>query len=246
MKCPQCGHDVRDHERNCPVCQRDCGYPNVRAAERPEEVRALEERLRSAEAAAAARGCESVLVEFRNAARSSLAVLCQSLSKVMKLVSSDNELYASFYQLVGLGARRPEDTEIEMQRLLADDILFPYYREEIRFAALSLDGQGVVRFGECSLVLTEETIRDRTTVFEENSLYFCSRRGLGVRAHSVPPGFRASWSRREQLAAAKLEPALQPAMSAPDFVDVILKGGKPPNKSGARASHCRRRCRISG
>jgi hypothetical protein len=73
----------------------------------------------------------------------SRAVLCRSLNQVFELAASDNVLYASFYQLVGMGARRPEETEIEKQRALTDDWLFPYYKESIRFAALSLDGHGV-------------------------------------------------------------------------------------------------------
>jgi len=59
---------------------------------------------------------------------------------VQELVSSDNVLYATFYQLVGMGARRPEDTQTDLERLIADDIIFPYYKHEIRFAALSLTG----------------------------------------------------------------------------------------------------------
>jgi hypothetical protein len=229
MKCPKCGEDVRDHERNCPVCNHDCGYPNVRAAERPEEIRALEERLRMAEAAAASRGCSSVLADFRGAVGSSEAVLCRNLSTVMSLISKDDELYASFYQLVGMGARRPAETPVERQRALADDILFPYYRDQIRFAALSLNGRGVPHFGDCSLVLKELPIQDRATVFEENSLYFCIERDLGLKRHTSPPGYRARWSHRDELAAAKLESALQPGTQAVGFAGIIMK---PVAKSG--------------
>ncbi|MDP2997230.1 MAG: hypothetical protein Q8N47_07065 [Bryobacterales bacterium] len=127
----------------------------------------------------------------------------------MHLLSSDNELYASFYDLVGMGARRPEDTIVERQRLLTDDILFPHYRDKIRFAALSLDGRGATRWGECSLMLREMPIEDRTTVFEENSVNFALKRTLGVAKPTVPPGHRAVWDRRDQLAASKLEHTLR-------------------------------------
>ena len=146
----------------------------------------------------------------------------------MRLLSSDNELYASFYDLVGMGARRPEDTVIELRRLITDDILFPHYRDKIRFAALSLDGRGATRWGECSLVLREKTIEDRTTVFEENSVGFTRKRKLGVEKPTVPPGYRAVWDRRDQLAAAKLEHALRPGMQPQAFAGVMLKEGSSP------------------
>lgn len=205
------------------MCDHDCGYPNVRAAERPEEIRALEERLRIAEATAASRGCGPVLADFRRAVRSSEAVLCRNVSTVMSLISSDDELYASFYQLVGMGARRPAETPVEIQRTLADDMLFPHYQDEIRFAALSLNGRGVPHYGDCSLVLKELPIQDRATVFEENSLYFSMKRDLGLNRYTLPPGYRARWSRRDELAAAKLESALQPGTQADDFAEVIMK-----------------------
>ncbi|MGH9719501.1 MAG: hypothetical protein ACRD8O_04770 [Bryobacteraceae bacterium] len=131
----------------------------------------------------------------------------------MKLVSNDNELYASFYDLVGMGARRAEDTTLELQRLLADDILFPQYRNEI------------TRFGDCSLTLKEASIDERTTVFEENSLYFCIRHNLGIRRPAVPMGFRATWSRRDELAAAKLEPGLQASTKPEEFARVLTRLG---------------------
>ena len=230
MQCPHCHGEIRDSERNCPVCGHDCGYPNVRAAQRPEEMDALAQRLHAPEASATARGCIDVFSQFRRAVASSKAVLCRSLSKVMELVSSDNELYASFYQLVGMGARRPEDSTTERDRLIADDLLFPYYREQIRFAALSLDGRGATSWGDCSLVLRDIAIRDRATVFEENSLYFCSARGLGV-GRPVPPGYRAVWGERDQLAAAKLEALLKPGMQPREFPGILLKtSGKPPRE----------------
>ncbi len=227
MKCPKCGHDVRDSERFCPVDQYDCGFPNVRAAQKHEEIRALEERFQRAQEFAAGQGCSAVLNLFQDAVQSSQAVICRSLSIVKNFVSSDNELYASFYQLVGMEARRPEDTSTEYRRLVADVLLFPYYFEQIRFAALTLDGRGATGWGDCSMALREAPIRDRATVFEENSLYFSERMDLGVN-RPVPPGYRATWDRREKLAAAKLASFLRPDMTPAEFPQVILRPAATP------------------
>jgi hypothetical protein len=222
MDCKKCHAEIRDWERLCPVCQSDCGYPNVRAAQKPEELQALTERLRDAELAATARNCEKTLEQFREAVRASKAVRCLSLDQVKSLVSSDNQLHASFYQLVGMSARRPENTAVDKARLVADALLFSYYMDQISFAALSLDSRGVSSFGQCSVTLRDSSIRERSTVFERNSLRFCEEHGLGV-AKSVPPGYRATWDQRDHLAAAKLEASLDPGMQRSDFPGVLLK-----------------------
>jgi hypothetical protein len=164
-----------------------------------------------------------LLLAFQAAVSSAQAVICRGLGKVKDLISNDNELYASFYQLIGSGARRPEKTTVERERLLADDLLFPFYKEEIRFAALSLDGLGAVEYGPCSIVLKDTAIRDRATVFEENSLVFCQEKKLGFGA-PVPSGFRAAWKQRELIACAKLFSRIQPGTVEEDFPGILISG----------------------
>ena len=221
MTCPECGNGVRKHERNCAVCDADVGYPNVRAAQDAGEISALERRVEEASRLCANRGCGALLGEFLNAVRTSRAVLCRSLHQVMALLSSDNEIYAAFYAQVNARIRRPEETLVERERLIADNLLFPYFHEEIRFAALSLDGRGVGHYGACALVLSELAIKHRATVFEKNSVEFCRERKLGV-GKPVPCGFRAVWQERGKLAAAKLHNRLDPNRDSSQFAGVLL------------------------
>jgi hypothetical protein len=223
VNCPRCDTDVRESERLCPACSKDLGYPNVRVAKQAVEKIALGERYRNALSFAGSHSYTDVLVRFQSALRSSQAVLCRSISKVKELMSNDNELYASFYKLVGAGARRPEKSVIERERLLADQLLFPYYGPEIRFAALSLDGTGVTEYGSCSMVLKDATISDRATVFEENSLEFCHARKLGF-GNPVPPGYRADWDDRERLGCAKLYARLGPSTDDRSFPKILSSG----------------------
>ena len=222
MKCPKpkCDANVREHEANCPACYQFVGHPNVRAAQKTDEQRALAQRLKRAEATAAARGAGDVLAAFRRAVQGSQAVLCRSLSQVMALVSSDSAMYASFYDLVGAGIRRPEDSEVDRERLQADALLFPHYQKEIRFLALSLNGRGATSYGRCSVVLKDLAIRDRATVFEGNSLDFCKNNGF---RRPLPLGCKATWDKRDELAAAKLEPLLQPHMRDQQFAEILLR-----------------------
>lgn len=175
---------------------------------------------------AESRGCLKIVERFRAAVDHSRAVLCRSLGQVLSLVSSDNELYATFYGLVRAEARLPEDTLIERERLLADDLLFPHYKDAIRFAALSLDGKGVTQYGRCSVVLADASIRRRATVFEKNSVDFCREQALGfsspAKSVRIPAGHRAIWEERGKLAAAKLESAITPATPEQGFPEILL------------------------
>jgi hypothetical protein len=239
MNCGFCGNHIRAHERNCPVCDTDAGYPNVRAAEAAEERAALAERNSAADRGCAADGRSSILAQFRTAVKASKAVLCRSVSQTLKLISTDNELYTSFYLEVEAEARRPEETLVENDRLIADDLLFPHYRHHIRFAALSLNGWGVRQYGKCSITLADLAIAHRSTVFEKNSLEFCREFKLGA-GTGIPPGYRASWTDREKLASAKLHRQLRltdiertferrllrdmPGIAPPDFIEVHIYG----------------------
>lgn len=224
MTCPRCNEESRESERICQSCGKDLGFPNVRACNDLTEKKALDERYKAALSVAGKGSYMGVLVEFQDALKSSKAVICRSISKVKDLIFSDNELYATFYQLVGAGARRPEKNIADRERLVADDLLFPHYRHEIRFAALSLDGLGATFYGNCSMVMKDIAISDRATVFEENSLNFCKTRDLGVNRH-VPPGYRALWNDRELLGCAKLYSQLDSKTERNSFAKIVLSGG---------------------
>jgi len=109
MNCHLCNTIVPSFARNCPVCQADVGFPNVRAAQAIEEQKAIDERLADAEVSARSRVIESELNNFGIAVLKSKAVIARNIGIVAKLVSSDTELYASFYQQVGAEVRLPEE-----------------------------------------------------------------------------------------------------------------------------------------
>lgn len=221
--CPQCREEAKLFERFCLTCGFDLGFPNVRMAAHPAEVAALAKRVEESTLGAHAKGCASIISDFASAAKASFAVLSRSFNKIQEMVSTDNELYASFYQLVGAGAKRPLTTVVEFERQIADDLLFPYYREHIRFAALSLDGSGPAGYGDCTVSLKDVAVKNRATVFEENSLTFCRRFGLGF-GRPVPRGHRAVWSDRDKLATAKLAATLSANTGTDEFAEKLIDG----------------------
>ena len=224
MNCTYCedGPAIADHETRCPRCARHIGFPNVRAARRRQERRALAQRYRTASVDATERGCKEVFTEFCHQVNYAHAIVCRPLAVAHALLSSDNSLYTTFYKLVEAGTRRPEQNKFDRTRMTIDGVLFPHYHEEIHFAALSLTNSGVTSFGECSLVLQDDAIGHRATVFEENSFDFIMQQNIAVGAE-IPPGHRATWRSRVRLAAVKLAHTLSHDTPTADFPGILLR-----------------------
>jgi hypothetical protein len=136
----------------------------------------------------------------------------------LSLLEDENALWRSFYDQVDSGLRRPQETPVEDERSLADERLFPKYRNNICFAALSLDGLGPAYYGTCCVTFEETVVAHRASVFEENSLNLVRN----LKFAPPPPGFRASWERRGELAAAKLGPRIELGISKSAFGGLLM------------------------
>ena len=226
MRCPNhdCAADVPEHERHCVVCDSDAGYPNVRAASQPEELAALQDRADEARVYAESEGIGQVLDEFREAAGGAKAVVAMPVAKLSELVSSDNALYRSFYKDIEAGNRIPESNEWDPIRQSADALLFPHYHPELKFGALALDGLGVAHFGGVSVTLRDGMIRERASVFEENTVDFVRKHRIVV-GDPLPKGYRAKWESRGELAAAKLARKIVNSMTRDEFPNLLRDGG---------------------
>lgn len=226
MKCPnrRCRFEIAPHLVRCVVCGADVGFPNVRAAEDPREKAALTDRYKQAVAESRMRKCEPKVRAFLHAVNNSQAVINRSLGAVSHLCSSDTELYSTFSKSVGAEARLPQNNAWDIGRASVEGALFPEYRDEIRFGTLTINGQGAKGYGEVSVLLKDESIRTRTTVFEENPFTFMRRHDI-VAGAAIPPGYRAIWADRGQLAVAKLEAKLSPTTPNGDFAGLLLGTG---------------------
>jgi len=179
--CEFCGFEVTSYLDRCPHCARPSRFPNVIQASKAEEKDALAVRYKAAQNEAKTRGVESLVQQFKEAvAQHSQAIIAKDLEVIKRLADSEKELYATFYSLVEAGIRIPNDTRWDKYRGIVDEALFPYYKKHIRFAALSLDDKGLINWGECSLVLRDDMIAHRATVFEENSILFVGKHHIGL------------------------------------------------------------------
>ncbi|HXU30658.1 MAG TPA: hypothetical protein VN851_08795 [Thermoanaerobaculia bacterium] len=223
--CEFCGYSVPLAVSVCPHCGQPCRFAsNVRAALFPEEKEALDRRYRKAKMEAEGRGCRQVLTAFEAAVRGSQSVISRPLREADRLAVSERELYSTYYQQVHAEHRSPSSDDWDRRRRIADEALFPGYKESIRFAALTLDGEGVASYGGdepdgfCFLVLRSEMIAQRATVFEDNSTLVYERHGS-----PLPPGLRAAWEDRGKLAVAKLSDSFTADTLEERFPGILLQ-----------------------
>jgi len=138
-----------------------------------------------------------------------------------RLSASDKELFPSYYGMLKGEVRLPHGNVWDGLRGVADEALFPGYKEHIRFAALSLDDLGVTNYGECSFVLREPMIAHRASVFEENSTLFLKKHG-----YELLPGYRAAWEDRAKLCVAKLAKEVKATTLSEHFPRLLLAQGR--------------------
>lgn len=227
MTCPSCAESMPETVTECPHCGRPSLFPNVIAATKPEEETALAVRVAQSYAEAGARGTTDKVNEFAAALAAGEAVINRYFGELFRLGWSDDQIYSTYYQRVNAGMQLPEGDSWNRLRGIADSILFgDKNKASIRFAALSLDGIGLEKFGECSMTLKTPMIAHRASVFEENSVVFMERHDIGGRhKFVVPPGFRAPWGQYVALCLAKLTGKLLPDTPSGAFPGILLFSG---------------------
>jgi hypothetical protein len=220
--CPQCSLDVPVHVDRCVGCGGDVGFPNVRAASRSDVTAALDQRYQAAKADGAKRGVGVILDALEQRLQKSEAVICKPWGVIQTLLLRDSRLLQTFHQDIEAEARLPEANEFDVARVGVDATFFPYYHDRVRFAALSINGNGSTAYGGGCLVLKEESIAKRATVFQENTLMFVRR--TGHPAGQPPPiGNTATWPNRAKLGIAKLAERVQRGTTEDDLQALVLK-----------------------
>lgn len=223
VQCEYCGCSFPQHCNSCPHCARPGLFPNVRAAQASEEAADLDRRYQTALKSACDRGCELVIRDFEQAVQGARAVIARSFHEVFRIATSDNEMCATYYQLVRAQVKLPTGDKWDALRRAADSIVLPGYAEHIHFGALSLDANGLTNYGDCFLVLREDMTAHRASVFESNSTLFVERRG--IQGGAVPSGYRAPWDAKSKLCVAKLADGLQPDTLPTQYAGLVLQNG---------------------
>ncbi len=221
MNCTFCNNKIPPSVSRCPHCAQPSLFPNVNIAS--EEQSFLKARYEQATTDALCSGTAANIDDFERALDKSFAVVNRSLSELERLAGSEFEVYATYYHL-SESIRLQQGEEFDSLRQAADSIFFTGFREEIRFAALSLNSNGLSNYGDCSWVLRENMIAHRASVFEDNTtLYYMNNNIKG--AKDVPKGYRATWNERAKLCVAKLAPKIDTTTNSVEYSDILLHQG---------------------
>lgn len=231
--CSYCKFGMPISADRCPHCARPSLFPNVTMASNAPEVAALDARYSAAVATAIANGTGAIAADLeRETATRSRAVISRDSSEVYRLACGDNQLYTTYYNLVEAEFRVPTDSKWDSIRNVVDAAMFPYYHEEVRFGALTLDEVGLLHYGDCHMILKTDMIDFRTTVFTENTAKFV----VGNRL-VVPAGHRATWAQRGRLAVAKLAAALTTSTGSADLPATLKTNGATPDDDSFVEAH---------
>jgi hypothetical protein len=227
--CGHCGQPFPNTQGTCPHCGLPSLFPNVIAAEQKDERDALYARYGQACADLAHGGFDAIRQDFETAVRTSAeAVVCTHFDELVYLASEDTKVLPTYYQRVQAGIIIPKGEIWDILRGGVESAVLAGYKENIRFGALSLDGDGVKNYGECSMVLKTGMICHRASLYEDNNVVFTVYTQALPMADAVdlPKGYRAIWDDREKLCVAKLAPKIESGTTVSDFPRILLESGR--------------------
>ena len=226
MVCKTCGKEFDELLTICGSCGSFTGYPNVRLAESPVEVEALDSRYSDALIAAEGRNTLERVLDFESAVEKSVAVFAMSVARLRAMSTAKGELYSNYDLAVRAQARRPASTSNDQHRRTVDAKMWGVAASEIRYGALSLDGRGLPSYGICFVTLADSYICHRASVLERNSFDFLDGIRVGER---TPLGFRSNWQSRYKVAVTKCETLISISSTPDEFPGFLLKAG--PNRT---------------
>jgi hypothetical protein len=219
QRCANCGSDVQDIEERCTTCGDPAGFPNVRVASR--EKSELERRYQEAIEFAKVNGFEESLKRFDESIKNTVAVVNVSIRFLFQFITDDKALYSTY----GLGVRgqirKLAKEDDDQHRKKVEGLVFGTYGEQIRYAALSLDGSGVESYGPFAMKLRDVTITKRASLLEDNSYDFISKHAIRTGA-DAPQGSRATWEDRHKLATSKLASRITPKTAEAEYAKILL------------------------
>lgn len=220
--CRHCGCPIpRVHHSLCPnpLCRQPVQYPNIVDACREERRRAVAEAFREG-----TRDWTEIAQKDARIILSTSAAVLACDAELMLAVLWGVAKFPNYHDMVARSHRPPDGPEWDYPRDVYDESVFPGYKDQIRFAALSLDGRSVRRFGSCIATLREDVLRRAASVFVENS-FFARVKAAGP--EDSLPAARASWLHRDVLTAAKLGRSISAPVNREILASMILIDGPP-------------------
>lgn len=204
ITCPDCGFENPIISENCSCCGISLGFPNVNECSRQDEREALEKRYQEKVEFAKQNGKDGKRIKFEKAIKKSHAVINVNLDYLHQFFIGSNTLYSTYCLQTDGETRDFSHSEFDKERRGIESTLFGSYGKNIRYAALSIDGNGLNSYGDFTIILADKAIMKRATLLEDNSYQFIRNHRI-LAGDKIPPGYRAVWNDRHKLAVAKIK-----------------------------------------
>jgi len=221
--CPECASPCPDTARNCPACDFDIGYPNVRMA--VNELSELKTRFEVVAAFAKTAGLASEFQELvTEIDQHSHVVVAIPTLYAISFLSNRTTLYTTYESMVDSGTRSPAPFVDDSHRCAVGGKFFGSYAKEIRYGALSLNNHSLHNYGEVFFTIKSKTIEKRTSFLSENTYHFAENNKVNL-SDPFPKGYRSDWNSRSILVASKLGSLLSPGDTSDQFSKLLVKQG---------------------
>ena len=218
--CPHCDKPLAWEKPNCPSCAAYIGAPNVREVKGERAV--LMANYENAMTENRKRNCENETLQFADTiAAHSVAVINVWPTFLNQMLKGDKPLYSAYTKQTQAETRIASNINFDRERLGCEGILFGSYAPYICYAALSLDGRGLISYGTCSVTIVENRCKNTGSLLIENSYKFIRKYKI-LPGDKIPSGFRAVWEDRHYLAVSKLADKINANASLQDFSHLLL------------------------
>lgn len=218
--CGHCNFEIPNEELNCPHCCAGMRCPNVREASQSSAM--LQARYEVAISTANACGKLKTVGEFESQVNTEAKVTMGApIEKLLPMANGTRDIFATFYELLALKFSRNQVGPIiwEKVRPHAEIELLGGFRHvfKLHYASLSLDGESLPHYGNCTIEFNLRTIEHRISLFIENSAVAWHR------DKQLSPAGKATWAGRAKLCVTKVIPIL--ISGADSFERLIMKAG---------------------
>lgn len=226
--CDDCKNEMPITRTTCPHCGRPQLFPNVSLAKDSVEKKKLIDRYNRALSAAAKRDCAQVALRFDEVCTQTTAVFTCPLERLHRETATGTELYETYYDLERLRLRTSSSQNFDWEKLRPQaeiELLGSNkHLDQLHYACLSIDGNGLSSYGECAVRLAEPMIAHRASCFEGNTaVIYAKKRDLST-------CIRCDWGDRNKICVAVCSDRISQSTNEADFPGILLALGVQPDE----------------
>lgn len=232
IECPDCKSKNDRNRKNCKGCGVSLGFPNVNILSDPYFQ---EELTKNYDQIVKDCNCNAItpdiIKEFEQIIINDSNAVLNINSKLLFQLVNYKEDYLPYQRAVREGKREIAEFENDRKRCFIESAFYGIIGGELNYAALSLDDNGLLSYGNISVILHCHLIKNRTTVFIKNTFKLFDElvaNGWKI-SEPIPSGYSGTWNERGAIATIKHGKDLS-AIKKVDYVKLILKSTSDKDK----------------